>query len=65
MLIFESRYRSIFARAVSLNCEILESIKSRSFIRAERLEEKLWQHKKYREVVSGSRLQEHKGFKAS
>ena len=41
ILIFESPYRSIFAQAVSLNWEILESIKSRSFIRAERSEEKL------------------------
>ena len=53
----------MFARAVSFNREIVGSIRLRSFIRAKRAKEKLWQHKRYYEVASGSRLQEHKGFR--
>ena len=41
------------------------SIRLRSFIRDERAKEKLWQQKRYCEVVSGSRLQKHKGFRVS
>ena len=50
-----SPYRSMFAREVQFNWEILESIRLRSFMRAERAQKK---HKRYGEVVSGSRLQE-------
>ena len=46
VLFIESRYRSMFARAVLFNREIVGSITLGSFIRAKRMEENFWQHKR-------------------
>ena len=43
VLFFDSSFT--FARAVSFNWELLGSIRLRPFIRVERAEEQLWQHK--------------------
>ena len=49
-LFFESLYRSMFARAVSFNREIVGSIRLKSFITTKRAVEKLFQLQGYKNI---------------